>query len=250
MSERAGRLLTFRRGSPVENMALDESILRSVDNGGRATLRFYGWSEPTLSLGYFQRLGDRSLHPDSESLPCVRRATGGGAIIHDCELTFSVVFPQADRRPGARDTLYRETHAAVAEALMQFGVSAVPHRETGAENVVGQPFLCFQRRTAEALIVAGYKVLGSAQRTRRHAVLQHGSLLVVCSRFAPQLPGIRELSGSRVTPTDLAEVLTDAFGRVLGIGSWNESVVTDLERTRANGLHQQRYCNPDWLNRR
>jgi lipoate-protein ligase A len=251
MSERVGRLLTFRRGSPAENMALDESILRSVDDGGLPTLRFYGWSEPTLSLGCFQRVGDRSLHTDSESLPCVRRATGGGAIVHDRELTFSIAVPQSDRRPGARDTLYRETHAAVAETLMRFGVGAVPFRSTGAESVVaGQPFLCFQRRTAEDLVVAGYKVLGSAQRTSRHAVLQHGSLLVGCSRSAPQLPGIWELSGIPLTATEVAEALTDAFGRVLGIGRWRKEGITDPERRRAESLREKRYGNPDWLNRR
>jgi lipoate-protein ligase A len=251
MTERVGRLLKFRRGSPAENMALDESILQSVGSGSLPTLRFYGWSVPTLSLGYFQRVGDRSLHVESASLPCVRRATGGGAIVHDRELTFSIVVPQQDRRPGARETLYRRTHAAVAETLLRFGVSADPFHATGSESVtVGQSFLCFERRTAEDLVVAGYKVLGSAQRTSRSAVLQHSSLLLGCSRSAPQLPGIGELSGSPVTATRLADALAEAFAAVLGIDDWREEGLTDLERTRADTLNRDRYGHLDWLNRR
>lgn len=251
MSERVGRLLTFRRGEPAENMALDESILRSVDGGGLPTLRFYGWSEPTLSLGYFQRVGDRIGHRESAALPCVRRSTGGGAIVHDRELTFSITVPQQDRRPGARGTLYQRTHAAVAETLLRFGVPAVPFRSAGAESSVpGQPFLCFQRRTAEDLVVAGYKVLGSAQRTSRRAVLQHGSLLIGCSRAAPQLPGIRELAGSSATANRLAEALAEAFANVLGIDRWSEQGITDLERIQADTLRRDRYGHADWLNRR
>ena len=251
MSERVGRLLRYRRGEPADNMALDEAILESVDLGGAPTLRFYGWSEPTLSLGYFQKRADRLSHSESQALACVRRGTGGGAIVHDRELTFSLAIPVSDRQAGGRESLYRDAHAAVAEVLRQLGVDAVPYRLTAeSPRSRSQPFLCFQRRTSEDLIVAGYKVLGSAQRKRRRAVLQHGSLLLQSSRAAPQLPGVRELSGLALSPDQVADPLAESCRRILGLDQWKEGSITTGERDRAEALRSQRYGNPDWLSRR
>ena len=89
-----------------------------------ACLRFYGWSEPTLSLGYFQTYADRKEHPPS--LPCaaVRRLTGGGAILHDAELTYSIVLPGSHPLAARRDELYRAIHGCLIEALGHFGITA------------------------------------------------------------------------------------------------------------------------------
>src|SRR5262245_54691837 len=70
------------------NMAVDETLLESAAASGAASLRFYGWSEPTLSLGYFQRAAARQTHATSLGCPMVRRPSGGGAILHDWELTY------------------------------------------------------------------------------------------------------------------------------------------------------------------
>src|SRR3954464_5256758 len=77
------------------NMALDEALLHRAETDGMATLRFYGWREPTLSLGYFQQHADRALHPASENCTLIRRASGGGAILHDRELTYSIALPKS-----------------------------------------------------------------------------------------------------------------------------------------------------------
>src|SRR5690242_18095105 len=88
-----GRLLIDSAVDGPRSMAIDEALLESAAGGGPLTLRFYQWSEPTLSLGYFQRYEDRSLHPASLDCPIVRRPTGGGAILHDKELTYSLALP-------------------------------------------------------------------------------------------------------------------------------------------------------------
>jgi hypothetical protein len=75
------------------NMAVDEALLLDAIEDGSATLRFYQWSEPTLSLGYFQRYADRNQHHASRNCAIVRRQSGGGAILHDRELTYSLVLP-------------------------------------------------------------------------------------------------------------------------------------------------------------
>ena len=77
------------------NMALDETLLESAADGGESSLRFYGWSQPTLSLGYFQPYDDRCQHAASRNCPAVRRASGGGAILHDREITYSFALPRA-----------------------------------------------------------------------------------------------------------------------------------------------------------
>src|ERR1700690_2091076 len=80
-------------GEGAWNMALDEALLEAAQNEGIATLRFYSWREATLSLGYFQGAADRRLHQASADCASVRRASGGGAILHDCELTYSIALP-------------------------------------------------------------------------------------------------------------------------------------------------------------
>ena len=82
------------------NMAVDEALLLSDERTG-LTIRFYQWEEPTLSLGYFQSLAEREQHPPSVDCPMVRRASGGGAILHDRELTYSMVAPLDQRDPRA-----------------------------------------------------------------------------------------------------------------------------------------------------
>src|SRR5436190_15116613 len=76
------------------NMAIDEALLESAATDGVATLRLYQWSEPTLSLGYFQAAEERERHQASTNCPLVRRASGGGAILHDRELTYSLALPE------------------------------------------------------------------------------------------------------------------------------------------------------------
>src|SRR5262245_51344899 len=82
-----------------ENMARDEALLRACELTGDAVVRFYAWSAPTISLGYFQDYAEfEQLEPPAGDLDVVRRTTGGGAILHDLELTYSIVMPLADER--------------------------------------------------------------------------------------------------------------------------------------------------------
>src|SRR5688500_9559950 len=95
------RVITDPPASGAWNMAVDEALLESAATGSVATLRFYEWHEPTLSLGYFQPAADREQHAASRACPLVRRASGGGAIVHDRELTYSLAWPLRDVRAKA-----------------------------------------------------------------------------------------------------------------------------------------------------
>jgi len=239
--------------SPDGNMAVDQLLLQSIEGASPPVLRFYRWNEPTLSLGYFQSLADRQLHSDSGPCAIVRRATGGGAILHHHEITYSVAVAAKNLAGPALD-LYRQIHQVWIETLADFGVSARVYRELPescpAESAATpESFLCFQRRTDEDLIISGYKILGSAQRKTRHGILQHGSLLLKSSRFAPQLPGIRELTGADIH----AAALSKRFARRLAAAwslRWQTEPLSVAERDDALAIAEQKFRADRWLRRR
>src|SRR5687768_10145995 len=105
------------------NMGVDEALLESAA-AGVATLRFYQWSEPTLSLGYFQPYGDRQLHAPSRPAACVRRTTGGGAILHDRELTYSFATPATARFSASAEAYYAAFHETLIAVLAERQIEA------------------------------------------------------------------------------------------------------------------------------
>ena len=113
------------------NMARDEAMLDFVgQNPESAAFRTYGWTEPTLSLGYFQSALKVESDPRWKDVPAVRRPTGGGAIWHDREITYALAVPHACPLSGRSRELYRAVHRAIAELLRERGVDA----GAGAEN--------------------------------------------------------------------------------------------------------------------
>src|SRR5688500_11588427 len=154
-------------------MAVDEALLMSAAERGAPTLRFYGWSEPTLSLGYFQAHGERDRHAASRDAALVRRATGGGAILHDRELTYSFAAPITDRLSADVEQLYHAFHESLIAALAELGTAASLFDSPVLNARGSEPFLCFQRRTRGDVLLGDYKIVGSAQRRHHGAVLQH-----------------------------------------------------------------------------
>src|SRR5438046_652255 len=92
------------------NMGIDEMLMERAAEQGIGTLRFYEWSPATLSLGYFQNAADRAAHVASREAVLVRRSSGGGAILHDRELTYSISLPTAHPLAADPETLYRLVH--------------------------------------------------------------------------------------------------------------------------------------------
>lgn len=249
-------------------MAVDEVLLAAASDEGRATLRLYQWSEPTLSLGYFQRYQDRQLHAASLECAMVRRASGGGAILHDRELTYSLVLPT--RHPLARDGkgLTVRVHRALAELLatlfsLKSSVWTLRPFEGGWERPAdGEPFLCFERRSPGDLLLvhssdvpgesdkdAGWKILGSAQRRRRGAVLQHGSVLLARSPAAPELPGLQDLTGMTVTMEQLLSAVPTTLGRDLEVDIRESQLPAGL-LSEAQRLARSKYGSLAWTERR
>jgi lipoate-protein ligase A len=231
------------------NMAVDEALLESAGEG-ITTLRFYQWSEPTLSLGYFQAVVEREGHAPSHECPLVRRASGGGAIVHDHELTYCLAVPIAQRFGALANALYDAIHNTLIETLAEWGVRAELHRPTAnVASIAPQPFLCFQRRTPGDVICGGAKIAGSAQRRQRGGLVQHGSILLSQSAWAPELPGIEQITAIIVDADDLAHRLSERLANCLGL-AWQPGCLSDEESRRAITYESGRFAAPDWTCRR
>jgi lipoate-protein ligase A len=167
------RLIESWDAAPEFNMGLDEALLD--DPEAPPTLRLYTWSPDTLSLGYFQKWADV---PGTESAGAVvRRITGGGAIHHTQELTFSIVLPQSHALfRGPVPLSYGRIHEALIAALSGFGVEASLAGQSSLLSDREKTGMCFHESTPLDVAWGERKGVGSAQRRRRGRVLHHGSI--------------------------------------------------------------------------
>ena len=196
------------------NMQVDNDLLHSLTPASPVTLRLYRWSQPTLSLGRFQQ--EDAIFPDWKVAQGarVRRRTGGGAILHDQEWTYSLAIPNSPHLglqgiglKGHSEEIYRAVHLAVVSGLRELGWDAALSEECSCplaeDNAGEEAFLCFLRRSPVDVVVGTDKILGSAQRRANTGLLQHGSFLLRRSELAPELPGILDLPRNRREPVGL-----------------------------------------------
>lgn len=239
------RVIPIASGEGAWNMALDEALLETANETGEPILRFYTWARPVLSLGYFQAIEQRQAHP--ASLPCdlVRRASGGGAIVHDRELTYSLCAPRKLGKKELAADYYRIVHEAVITVLRRQGVIAELVAEGGAFRGRIDPFLCFERRSPNDVVINGQKVGGSAQRRTETAVLQHGSLLIGVSAFAPELPGIEQLLSKTFSLEFLASELAATIAARLGT-AYVVGNPSSAEFSRASEISATKYGAYAW----
>src|SRR6266480_5527817 len=173
-------LLVQPKGRPgAENMALDQGLLEEADRTGRALLRLYRFDPPCLSLGRNEPAAAR-YDPAAlaeRRLDVVRRPTGGRAVWHEHEVTYAVAAPVAAF--GSLRHAYHTIHARIAAALRSLGADATlaPHQPRPSSRV-DQPTPCFATPVGGEVLVAGRKLVGSAQVRKGNAFLQHGSILL------------------------------------------------------------------------
>jgi lipoate-protein ligase A len=263
MGESAWRLLQDGPGDGPWNMAVDETIARAVgDDLAPATLRFYAWSAPTVSLGYLQRApGGVDLAACRRSgIGLVRRITGGRAVLHADELTYSVAVPlQGPWRSLSVAEAFARIAGGLIAGLKHLGVTAA----LGASRVLTgdgrENDACFLLRRMPAILVDGRKLVGSAQRRWDRSLLQQGSILL---DFDPRLhqriftawprtdpaagvTSLRGLLGSPPAMGDLVSALCEGWREALG-ASWAAGELLPLEREAAADLAGARYGSPSW----
>ncbi len=227
------------------NMAMDEVLLDWAAGTGRCCWRFYRWKEPTLSLGYFQPYEDRFRHTASSACPVVRRATGGGAIVHHVELTYSLVVGAEHRLARRRQALYETIHATLIDTMAAWGIRAELCGPQDRPDPRRQPFLCFQRRSVGDVLVGSTKVAGSAQRRSSGAVLQHGSVLLGRSDAAPELDGLADLTSVAITSDRLIEAWRQRLADKLDL-AWQNEPYSQPELLRAEDLAHGKYVSDTW----
>jgi lipoyl(octanoyl) transferase len=275
------RLFIDPPASPSWNMALDETLLESAADGSGFSLRFYRWQQPTLSLGYFQQYDDRWQHATSRNCPVVRRATGGGAILHDHEITYCITVPPGHRLALKHLSLYQSVHSVLIEALAVYGINASLCLGEARQKEIGdcryfrghghkpivdrvamvgenetvpfaapkkgskEPFLCFQRRSPGDVLLAEVKIAGSAQRRHRGAVLQHGSLLLSRSPAAPELPGIEEVAEIDLSFNQFVQTWLSILAKALSL-DLQQGKLSESEQRRVEVLAWEKYDSTTW----
>lgn len=243
------RLLPLQTAPGAWNMAVDEWLLRSAELRGHCALRLYEWSPATLSLGYFQPVAARQDHSASRACALVRRSTGGGAILHDRELTYSLVIPTRHRLAVDPLSLYRLAHGALIAALAELGIQTRLCEVAAQLPRDQEPFLCFQRRAVGDVLLGDFKIAGSAQRRHRGAILQHGSVLLAASPFAPELPGISDLMGDQLSAVSLASAFLPRLATALAVTPDSEAPSTSQQESIAQ-LEIGQFNSAGWLTRR
>jgi lipoyl(octanoyl) transferase len=231
------------------NMALDEVLLDVVSAPGKpgAVLRTYGWSEPTLSLGYFQRVAQVRGDSRFGTVAMVRRPTGGGAIWHHHELTYALAVPREHPLAQPSTQLYRAVHAAIMCGLVGFGVRADRRGEVfppgDCERI--RPLLCFTDRSPDDILFEGTKVVGSAQRRREGAVLQQGSLLLARSCQTPELAGLCDVADLSADPREWSDRVAGWIGNAVCRHCVAVRVPEEI-RAIAKEREVSRYRDPAW----
>jgi len=160
------------------NMAIDEAVFLMREKLGLpATLRFYAWKPSAVSMGYFQKIEDLSLEEyKRQKITIVRRSTGGGAILHRNEITYSLAC-STHEFPAFKDITKTQqlVHEAIILGLQNLGIRAELERKQSKRP---DPYFCFVSPSQYDVVEAGRKIVGSAQRRKNKAFFQHGSILM------------------------------------------------------------------------
>ncbi len=249
------------------NMAADEALAEAVDAGASApVLRLYRWAPPCLSLGFSQPYeAADAAYCAGHGVDLVRRPTGGRAVLHHLELTYSVLAPLG-AGPFTQDlqAAYQAICRALVAGLRALGVPAeVAGRPEGDLIKPVQAIPCFIGPAAGEVVAGGRKLVGSAMRRLGNSILQHGSILegwdgalqAGClglpddASLRPAVVTLGELLGASPAPEALADAIEDGFSSTFGI-AFATSALTEQERARASLLERERYGHERFTVRR
>ena len=259
------RLIYSAPADGATNMAVDEAILQAVAaEQVPPTLRIYAWEPACLSLGRAQPVADVDLVAQrAAGFGLVRRPTGGKAILHVDELTYSVIAPQQEPRvAGGIVESYRRLSAGLVRGLERLGVTGLV-ADQRAENRRLEGPVCFEVPSDYEITVDGRKLVGSAQMRARGVVLQHGALPLrgditrICpllaahpdpDRVRARAATVEDVLGRPVAWEQAAEALVAGFSDALRL-HFERGTLTGQECAWAEELRAGRYAAEDWTYR-
>ena len=238
------RLVDSGLVAPAESVALDEAILEAHSAGSAPdTLHFYVRSSPTVSVGYFQSVGE-GLHIEAcrrLGVSVVRRGSGGSSIYTDRGQLIYALVSRSDNLPATPDASFALVCGAIAKALSSLGLEA-------------------RHRPVNDVEVGGRNVSGSAQLRRRGSVLVHGTIIVDTDmaamdsvlrrhgagpRPSERVTSLRSLLGAAPAMDDVKRLLRESFSSSLG-AVFEEGALSEEERDRAARLVAERYSRDEW----
>ena len=226
-------VLSSGPGLPAFNMALDEALLEAAARLGRPVLRFYGWTEPAASFGFFQKHAE--VERATRLRPLVRRPTGGGIVPHDADWTYSLVFPPGHEWHELKaEESYRRVHEWIQRAFAELDLVTELASSRHPSLVARHPATgCFVGHERHDLLWRGRKIAGAAQRRNRLGLLIQGSV-------QPPAPVAR----------DSWEKAMKKTGRVeMGI-TWVDFTPDAALLARAESLAGQKYSRREFATRR
>lgn len=262
------------KGTPSFNMALDEALLNWHSKGSiPPVIRFYRWEPAALSIGYFQKV-EKEIDMDEVhrlGLGFVRRPTGGRGVLHEHELTYSIIV--SEDYPDMPETVteaYRVLSGGLLQGFRNLGLDAyfsVPDTEKKkADLKKPKSAVCFDAPSWYEMVVEGRKVAGSAQTRQKGVILQHGAILIDLDaekllsvfkfpdeeskdRMRKKIPekavAINELRKEKATAEECANAFKAGFEAALGIRLTPFELDSDqLEEVRK--IEEMRYANPAW----
>jgi lipoate-protein ligase A len=250
-------------GNAAMNMALDEALLEAMPRLGRPVLRFYGWTEPAATFGYFQKYAD--VERATLLRPLIRRPTGGGIVPHHADWTYSLAFPPGHEWHSLKaEESYRRVHEWIQSALAKLNIETklapsckksvlnVRSRrreealesgsQTGNQSLLTSaatsvlPGQCFVGHEKFDLLWNGRKIAGAAQRRNKLGLLIQGSV---------QPRGI----GIAIARTDWQKAMGDV-GRVEFGVEWSDFAPDETLRERAEFLAKQKYSQMEFIRKR
>jgi lipoate-protein ligase A len=263
------RLLTNLPAHGALNMAIDEAVLEAVGAGNSLpTLRLYAWEPACLSLGYAQPFSDVDLPRLQENgWEVVRRPTGGKAVLHVDELTYSICSPPGEPlMSGTVLESYRRVAQALVGALNQLNIQVELKQKSPSSSSWNNNPVCFEVPSTYEITVGGKKLIGSAQARRKEGVLQHGSLplsgdlsrilqalvfpneqsrLRAAERLSQSATTLETALGRKTTWDEAARAIISAFKAYLSL-DLQPGALTTKEKTRAEELVRVKYGHPSW----
>ena len=269
-------MIPFARHDPFENMAIDEALFRIHQKERKPpVLRLYGWRRRAVSLGYFQDVAEELnyVYCRDIGIPIVRRPTGGKAVLHDSDLTYSLVAKEISPL-FSTDVVetYRIISGCIVRGLAVAGIETHMVEEGRGGTPPGNGF-CFATSYRHELLAGGKKICGSAQTRARGVFLQHGSVLVdldplaVCSaigktedvqkrarEIGASVTSVRETMGDAVGMDDLCRAVATGFEEVLHVrlaeGSLSPEEDALKEKLLADKYSRDEWNLKGWNNRR
>ena len=268
------RFIDSNNRSPYYNMALDEALLEWHSKGEiPPTIRFYGWNPPTLSIGYFQK-AEKEINFDKVKelgLGFVRRPTGGRGVLHDEELTYSVIVSEEyPNMPKTVTEAYRVISEGLLEGFRSLGLEAyfaIPRSEE-EKNSLKNPrsSVCFDAPSWYELVVEGRKIAGSAQTRQKGVILQHGSILLEIDEdklfsvfnypndrvkermqraFPSKAVAINAIAGRKISIEEAKEAFYKGFASALDI-DLEPYTLSEEEEAYVEELARTKYGSDEW----